>query len=392
MLKFYFLEEGISMNIMKKAWFKKLLVPGIVFQSIVIAGGYGTGRELVEFFLANGTLGGFLGMSIVTTLAWSLVCAVTFEFARVFKAYDYRTIMKRLLGKAWFLYEICYLGTMMLVLSVVASSAGEIMLELFGIPYTIGVAIMMVAVAMLVLFGTQAVVNFLSYWSFVLYAVYILFLVVCFTKLSGSISASFVGGEIGSEWVMGGLKYAFYNLGVVPAILYTVQSCETRKEAICAGLIAGVVAVLPGIFLLIPMMGFYPQIVDQALPVNFILNKLNMPWLQYLFQIVLFGTLIETGAGFIQALIERIKATIAEKNQELPKWVVPTTTITTLALGAFITKYGLVALIAKGYGTMTWGFLIVYVIPIFTYGIYQIYKATSSKAKLPTNVKTKLEM
>ena len=30
---------------------RKYLVPGLVFQSVVIGGGYGTGREIAEFFL-----------------------------------------------------------------------------------------------------------------------------------------------------------------------------------------------------------------------------------------------------------------------------------------------------------------------------------------------------
>ena len=42
--------------------FKKYFLPGFVFQSMVIGGGYGTGRELVEFFLRYGPLGGLLGM------------------------------------------------------------------------------------------------------------------------------------------------------------------------------------------------------------------------------------------------------------------------------------------------------------------------------------------
>ena len=33
--------------------FKKYFLPGFVFQSMVIGGGYGTGRELVEFFLQS---------------------------------------------------------------------------------------------------------------------------------------------------------------------------------------------------------------------------------------------------------------------------------------------------------------------------------------------------
>ena len=76
------------MNFVNSNTFKKYFVPGIIFQSVVIAGGYGTGRELVEFFLNFGTLGGFIAMIAISGVIWSAVCAATFEFARVFKAYD----------------------------------------------------------------------------------------------------------------------------------------------------------------------------------------------------------------------------------------------------------------------------------------------------------------
>ena len=54
---------------------RKYLIPGFVFQSVVIAGGYGTGRELVEYFLNYGPLGGVLGMFLFTTLIWAFLLA-----------------------------------------------------------------------------------------------------------------------------------------------------------------------------------------------------------------------------------------------------------------------------------------------------------------------------
>ena len=50
------------------SWFRRYLLPGLVFQSIIIAGGYGTGREAVEFFLEYGAVGGLLGMVPATIL------------------------------------------------------------------------------------------------------------------------------------------------------------------------------------------------------------------------------------------------------------------------------------------------------------------------------------
>jgi uncharacterized membrane protein YkvI len=35
-------------------WFQRFVLPGLAFEAVVIGGGYATGRELAEFFLANG--------------------------------------------------------------------------------------------------------------------------------------------------------------------------------------------------------------------------------------------------------------------------------------------------------------------------------------------------
>jgi len=38
----------------KNTLFQRWLLPGFLFQSVIIGGGYATGRELVEFFLSVG--------------------------------------------------------------------------------------------------------------------------------------------------------------------------------------------------------------------------------------------------------------------------------------------------------------------------------------------------
>lgn len=360
------------MKFMQSPTFKKYFVPGIIFQSVVIAGGYGTGRELVEFFLNFGVVGGFIAMCVISFLVWAVVCAATFEFARVFKAYDYRTFFSKLLGKAWWLYEVCYFVLLLIVLAVIASSAGTILFELFGLPYFVGVVGMMIGVGALVFLGNEAIEKFLSYWSFVLYAVYIIFLIMTFVKFGGDITTAFAQGTIERGWASGGFKYAFYNLGIIPAVLFSVRHIETRKEAIGAGILAGVIGIIPGILLLVAMIAFYPGMLDVAIPTNYILDALNMPLLQIAFQITLFGTLIETGTGFIFAVTNRIDSVYTEQNKPTPSWINPTLTVVLLIAGVFIAKFGLIGLIAKGYGTITWGFFIFYVIPALTIGIWKI--------------------
>ena len=54
------------------------------------------------------------------------------------------------------------------------------------------------------------------------------------------------------------------------------------------------------------MIGQYPTIVSQTIPSNYLLELLGSRPFQIVFQIVLLGTLIETGAGMIHAVNERI--------------------------------------------------------------------------------------
>ncbi|MDR2528168.1 MAG: hypothetical protein LBD04_03995 [Synergistaceae bacterium] len=360
----------------KHSKFQRYFLPGFIFQSVVIAGGYGTGAELAEFFFPYGSLGGLLAMSVVTFLFWAVVCAVSFEFARVFKAYEYKSFFQALLGPGWVLYEICYIVLLLIVLAVVAAAAGANTEAVLRVNKWYGIAFMTVCVAGLVLKGTTAIENFLSFWSYVLYAVYVLFLIICFTRFGESIVNQLaVVKEIKEGWPMGGARYAFYNLGIIPAVLFSTRDAENRKEAIGSGLLAGAIGIVPAILLFVAMSAFYPEIASASVPVNYLFEKLNMPWLLYTFQIVLFGTLIETGAGFIKAVTDRLEIKYAKEGKHPPVALRPVVTLGCVLLGVAISTFGLTGLIAQGYGTITWGFFILYVAPVLTWGVYKIATA-----------------
>ena len=363
------------MSILTSKRFQKYFVPGIVFQSCVIAGGYGTGRELVEYFMGYGPKGGLLGMCIVSLLVWSLICAISFMFAQIFKKYDYKSFMKELMGPGWVVFEIAYICFIVIVLAVVSASAGSILHELFGLNKWIGIIGMSVAVFALVMNGSSLIEKVLSLWSFVLYGVYILFLILVFANFSGQIGHNIASVPVTGNWAIGGFQYSFYNLAIIIAVLYTIKHSDTPKDAAIAGVLSGLIGILPGIILFIAMCGFYPTIIEQELPVDYILTQMNMPWLRYIFQIVLFGTLIETGSGLIYSITDRIAEAFKNKGQEVPKWSTPVVAVILLVGTTAISSFGLTGLIAKGYGSLAWVMFIVYVIPILTLGIYKISKA-----------------
>lgn len=352
----------------------RILIPGFVFQSVVIGGGYGTGAEIREYFLTRGLAGGLLGMA-VTLVIWSVLCAVTFEFSRTFQTYDYKSMMTKLLGKANFLYEICYIVLLLIVLGVVTATAGSMVTSLTGGSKWIGILLLAVGTVVLVVKGTAAIENVLTFWSYVLYAVYILFMIIVFTKFGSNLPGAFAAQSAAdSDWLMGGAKYAFYNLGIVPALLYTVRECDNRKEAVVSGLLAGVIGIVPAGMLLLTMGTMMEACLVAEVPITAVFEVLDMNWLFWLFEIVLFGTLIETGTGFIKAVDDRIENTIAASGKPVPAWVRPGVAIGSVVLGILVSTFGLVGLIAQGYGTITWGFFIFFVIPMMTIGVYKLAK------------------
>lgn len=357
--------------------FRRFLLPGFVFQSVVIAGGYGTGRELAEFFLTQGPRGGLLAMAL-STLLWSLVCAVTYELARVTGAFDYRTFFKGLLGSGWMIFELAYLVFMLVILAVIAAAAGSLLQETFGLPYWVGVTGIMAAVGGLALAGTGLIQGVMAVWSVILYGAYIALFAWCLLRF-GRPTVEALGSPLeGMGWISAGVRYAAYNVALIPALLFSVESLESRRETVVAGALAGPIAMIPGCLFFIAMVGHYPAILDRPVPANYLLELLGSRSFQIIFQVVLFGTLIETGTGLIHGLNERIAHVFQERERVMPTTLRPVLAVGSLLAGTLLAGVGLVDLIARGYGTLTWVFLLVFVLPVLTLGVWKIRQATTA--------------
>ena len=353
---------------MNSSFFQKYLLPGFIFQSLIIGGGYGTGRELVEFFLHEGPISGLVNMG-VATIIWSVVLAICFEFARKRKYYDYRSFISGLLGKWWFTYEILYLIGLVLVVSVMGSASGEIFNEMFDLPEIFGIIIMMTLVGIIVYYGTSLVEKVLSFWSIILYAAFAIMFISVFIMFSNDISLSFSQQSADTNWTMGGIKYAAYNIGLAPAILFCVRHFDSRKEALISGIFAGLIGMLPALVMFIAMLSQYPRIISETVPINIILENIGWTPFKFMFQIVLFGTFIETGVGLIHGFNERI---LSVKPDLLDSWRAIIGIFLLLISIFFANQIGLIGLIANGYGALTWGYWIIFVIPIITIGLKKI--------------------
>jgi len=91
--------------------------------------------------------------------------------------------------------------------------------------------------------------------------------------------------------------------------------------------------------------------------------------------------MIETGTGFIHAVNERLNSYMLDKKgKEISKKLRGIVGFVMAFLGLLISSFGLISLIAKGYGTISWGFFILHGVALFTIGLYKIAKAGKANA------------
>ncbi|NVK57632.1 MAG: hypothetical protein HWE26_18675 [Alteromonadaceae bacterium] len=361
-------------NTTRFAGFTRIVVPGLVFQSVIVGGGYGTGREIAEFFLWHGPVGGLFGM-LVACLVWGIVLSVAFEFARITRSYNYRTFFQQLLGRFWPLFEVIYLMIALLVLAVLGAGASEMVSSVFGISGHIGAMVLMLAIGALVYLGGKAIEKSLALWSVLLYLVYAVFLIWIIIAYGDNIRSAFSGSHSTGNWSWDGVRYAAYNLNAMAAVLFVLPGLSSRKEAVCSGFLAGVVGIIPGIFVFIAMLAQYPAIIDAPVPVSVLLQSLNALWFMVVFQVILFGTFIETGAGIIHAINERIGSAMNDRGRLFSPRQRLGVAIVILGVAVFLAgKFGIIKLIAQGYGWLSYGFIAVVVLPLLTYGMHRIIR------------------
>jgi uncharacterized membrane protein YkvI len=338
----------------------------------MIGGGYGTGREIVEYFSRYGMLGGLLGLGI-TFVALALVLAVTFEFSRICQAYDYRSFFKCLLGKGWITFEILIVLQFLLVLAVLASAAGNILGDNLGMPYSVGILAMLAIVGILTFYGRDVIAKVLTFWTFVLYAVLVALFVSVFSNEQVQVFEALHQAEARSGWWRSGLKYAMYNLAVAPLLLYVARGFESRSDTVSAGIIAGALATIPALGFHLAFTSAPQAILDQAIPVYWMMARLGTTTLMIVYSVMLLGTFIETGAGMLQGINERIDGYLTEQRGiGLGPAAHAGLAVSAIAVSTRLSHWGITNLIAEGYGTMAWGFLAVYILPLLTIGIYRI--------------------
>ena len=379
-------KEGNFME-KKKGFFEgsfgKFVLPGIILQSVMIGGGYATGREIVEYGAKYGALGWLSGLG--TFLGFAVIAALTYELIRLTKAYDFKTFMKTIGGPLWIVFDIVYLLFMVVIIAVMASATGNIVEQTLGLNYWVGVVAITVVVAILNFYGSRLIERFETLGTVALYAGYIIFAVLVIGTFGKNISTvfanhdtSFIEGSVSAgKALWSGVLYCAYNLVVMPATFFTIERQTRRVESVVSGIIGGVLATIPWFLTYFAVMCFYPNpdVLGASVPWLAMMQGTAGPVVIAIFGIVMGWTLIETSTGIIHAALERVNNGLKEAHK--PPMTGKQQAILTIIIlvgSMVLSKVGIIDLIATVYNALSYAFLAIYVLPLITVGVYKIFK------------------
>ncbi len=369
----------------KKGFFAtlaKCTSPGFVLMSVLIGGGFATGREIVQYGGQYGARGWIVGLSIA--LVFSIICMVSFEIARKYKAYDYRSHLKVYAGPLSILYDIIYFVTSLLVMSVMASATGTILETTLNAPYYVGVVVIIILSAIINFFGKKLVEKFSVAGALALYIGYIAFAIMAIAGRTDNIARVFAETDVsyvqaGSTgafamiWV--GIIYVGYNIQPITTAFFTCEKLHTRKEALLSGFLAGFIILIPWVLTYLALMAYYPSesVLGAGVPWLIMMMDVNTV-VVIIFGLIAGWTLIATTVGVMNGLTDRIDKQLAEKNK--PPMKGRTRVIITLAylIGAVVmSRFGIIDLVNKGYTAMSYGMIISFAVPLLTVGVYKAF-------------------
>ena len=370
--------------------YAKYILPGVLLQSVLIGGGYATGREIYSYGAKFGAFGWISGLTI--GIGFALFAFLTFEICRIYKVYDYKNYIKQVIGPLWPVMDVLTILIAIMLIAVMAAATGSIF-EQVGLPNFLGAVVIVFLCGLLNFKGSKVIEKFESVGTVLLYGGYILFTILVLISKGSNIPQVFASADTSAYdgkitlglCIWTGILYVAYNINSIPMGMFSLTRQTKRKETFFSGLIAGLLMVIPWFLSYFAMMCFYGDTsivgADVATPWMEMIKAVNGgPVLLALFSIVMGWTLVETATGCIHMIIDRFDIAPEERgNTRLTDKKRGLITVITLLAALLLSRIGVVTLIEKGYSYLSYGFILFYLLPTLFIGGYKIIRYKNNK-------------
>lgn len=344
-------------------------------------GGFASGRQVVQYFVSLGKYA--IIMPILSQAILALVFYAAWSYAFEHKAYNYKVWtdkfyrpVEKILSPA---YEILYNLILVTATAVAFATGGATMTSVLGTPYLVNTALIAAALLLLTIFGARLVRKAATYVAVAIilgmFAIYIPNIIAGFPQISANLALFSAQPATDGPTFWGALWTTFTYAGfqaVVMGAYIAHSSALKQKSDVSKAAILGFT--LNSLMLVMTVLGLLiflnDGILTDPIPALIVIrNGIGAGWMVPLISVLIVLGAVSTGVNMIYGITQRIVTYLSRNESEAaagPKE--RQRSIIVSAVYVLITwsvaQFGLIPLVAKGYGTLGWISIFVIIIPV----------------------------
>ena len=341
--------------------------------------GFATGAFSVTYYVKYGWIGLF-GPLLAMLVTGGVMFYMT-EYARSHGTTNYRPFVMSCYGDKVgpimaIIYDVLFIATVMCAGGLAFSGEANVLMN-FGWSYW-GAAIPTIIIsALLCLYGSKLLSLASKYMMYAIVAVVVLIMILSLAFGKYDLAGAFAAAPVSTaepnllHAFLSAILYGCFQSTIafnVMSVADILESREDTKKAIIAGYVITVILMMAIAFTLFCYVTTIPDLCNPgvvAVPIMAVLGRLGMPWLTYLFVLLMTLAVLTSAAGLANASCRRFDKLFSFiGNLQLRRTVI---TVITLGIAAIGASFGMKALLQQGTTYVGYLGIPVLVIPAFVW-------------------------
>ena len=347
--------------------------------------GFATGAQATSFWVKYGAHAIYL--PIISAIIMAAVAVIMWELIRLTGSETYRQYADELFRpyhKVFgLIYEILFIGIMVMGVSAVFAGAGELMAQALGWNYVLCVILFIALTVVLTMFGSNVIRNSASVLSTILIVV----IAVC--TIIGMRAPNAHLGEVVRTWdteysagsaIWSAILYASFQCVILGSTVNMAGGLKTTGDVKASGLLGFAMNCVMMVLLTYMLLSFYPETTGETLAVLAILNSIGKPWLATAYSLMLFLAFITTAISCIGSLTTRFELLSKDliKKDTVRRFVF-SLGIILICFG--LAQFGLLNIIKKGYNAVGYLGIPFVILPTLILGPMKIKKLRAQRSE-----------
>ena len=365
---------------MKKSNERIYLSLAFVWFTTHFGGGFASGRQVVQYFFGYGPIS--LLLPVLSQGILALVFYAAWKYAFDNKAYHYKVWTDKFFSPVEKVmsnvYELLYNTTLITATAVAFATGGATMTTVFGTSYMLNTGLIAASLLLLTIFGAKFVRRTASIIATAIvvgmFVIYVPNIIAGLPSITANLAQNtFVSEGSGSlmDALMTTLKYAGFQAVVMGAYIAhssaIVDEGDIKKAAVAGFVLNSLMLVMTVLGLLIFL---NDGILTEAIPtLTVVTNGIGAGWMVPLVSILIILGAVSTGVNLIFGISNRIVLYISrDETPETAKKKERSRSILISSIYVMVTwsiaQFGLIPLVARGYGTIGYISIFALIIPI----------------------------